>query len=102
MHAYRFSRSDKARGSEQGTGAKLDAQNRVATASGAYRSEVAAGMLKELQADASTADLCRKNGLSDATFLQMVTPIWRHRGFCDKNDQGPNLPCALPIRGSNL
>ena len=36
------------------------------------------GILKEHQAGMSAPDLCRKHGISDATFLQLATQVRRH------------------------
>jgi len=46
-------------------------------------------VLKEHQAGLSAAELCRKHGISDAIFLQMVIQIWWHEGFRRQEAEDP-------------
>jgi len=37
-----------------------------------------AGVLKEHQSGSPMAELCRRRGISDATFPKLAQPLWRH------------------------
>ena len=39
------------------------------------------GILKEQEAGAATADVCRRHGISSATFLQVESEVWRAGGI---------------------
>ena len=45
-----------------------------------YSEEQIVGMLREQEAGVSTKELCRKHGISDATFLQVQGQVRRHDG----------------------
>lgn len=45
-----------------------------------FSEEQIIGILKEHQAGLGTKELCRKHGVSDATFYQMAVEVWRHGG----------------------
>ncbi len=39
------------------------------------------GMIKEQEAGMPTAEVCRRHGLSPATFFQAEGQVWRHGGL---------------------
>jgi putative transposase len=53
-----------------------------------FTEEQIIGILKEHQAGLSAAELCRKHGVSDATFLQMAGQVWRHGGVGGQAAEG--------------
>ena len=42
-----------------------------------FTEEQIIGMLKEQEAGAATADVCRKHGISSATFYKVQGEVWR-------------------------
>ena len=43
-----------------------------------FTEEQIIGVLKEHEAGAKAADLCRKHGMSEATFYTLEIQVWRH------------------------
>ena len=53
-----------------------------------FSDEQIIGVLKEHQAGLSAPDLCRKYGISDATFLHLAQEVWRHGGVGGQAAEG--------------
>ncbi len=54
-----------------------------------FTEEQIIGILKEQEAGAKTADVCRKHGISDATLYKYKAKLWRHGGV-----RCPQAECA--------